>query len=67
MLQIISHTIHGEFTLNAVAWTAHTCTLRITALNHKTGNNSVKNQAIIKAFLNEGNKVIHCIRSNFRV
>jgi hypothetical protein len=42
MLQIINHTVAGKFAFNGVSRAAHTTTLGASALNHKTGNDPMK-------------------------
>ena len=65
--QVIFKAVGGELTLDAVAGAAGTGACGVTALNHKTADDAVKDQAVIKSLLNEGDKVIYRVGSDFRI
>ena len=57
MLQGIVHPVKQEFTLDAVARTAHTGAVGATALDHEAGNDPVENQTVVEALLNQGDEI----------
>ena len=65
MLQIILHAVCSEFTFDGPSRAAHTGALRTAALNHETGNDPVKDQAVIKAALYQLDEVLYCDRRGF--
>ena len=65
--QVILNAVLCEFSLNGVARAAHACALRTAALNHEAIDNPVKNQSVIISFFYKADKIVHCIRSYFRV
>ena len=67
MFQVIFETVLGELALDAVSWAAHTGSIRASALNHETVDNTVEDQAVIKAFFYKADEVIYCVRGNFRI
>ena len=50
--------VGAELTLDAVAGAAHAGAFRVAALDHEAGDHAVEDGAVIKALLNEGNKVV---------
>ena len=50
-----------------VARAAHAGTVRAAALDHKAFDHAVKDQSVIKTFLNQSDKVIYGIRSDLRI
>ena len=48
-----------EFALDRVARTTHTCSFRVTTLNHKTCDYSVKYKSVIESLLNKINKIMN--------
>ena len=67
VLQIVLEAVRGKLTPDAVAGPADAGTLRVAALNHKTGNDAVKNHAVIKALFHERDKVVHRVRCNIGI
>ena len=67
MLQVIFETVLGELAFDAVSRTAHTGSVRASALDHETVDNTVEDQAVIKAFFYKADEVIYCVRGNFRI
>ena len=67
MLQIIRNTVCGKLSLNAVAGASCSVSVRITALNHKTLDDTMKGQSVIELLVTELLEVLHCDRCNFRV
>ena len=45
----------------------HAGAFRVAALNHKSRNHAVKDRAVIKTLLYQGQKIAHGIRCNLRV
>ena len=67
VLEIVRKTILAELTLDGIPWTAHTISIRASALNHKALDDTVKDQTIIKALLDQADKVVDCVRRNLWV
>ena len=67
VLQIIIETVLAEFSLYAVARAAHAGTLRISALDHKAGNDSVENEPVIKVMVYKADEVVDGVRSLVRI
>ena len=67
MLQVVFETVLGELTLDAVSRATHTGSVRASALNHKAVDDTVEDQAVIKAFFYKADEVIYCVRGNFRI
>ncbi len=67
VLQIVFKTVLGELSSNRIPGTARTVSFRVSALNHKALDNSVKTKSVVKAFLNERNKIVHGVRSDVRI
>ena len=64
MLEIVFDPVRRELPLDMVAWAAHTVPLRAASLDHKPGDYPVEDQAVIKPFLHQLDKVFHCNRGN---
>lgn len=56
-----------EFIVDRIARTSRAIALRVTALNHETGNDSVKHESIIKTTIRKFNKVCNCIRRRLKI
>ena len=67
MLQIIGETVLREFAADRIAWAAHAGSLRVSALYHKSFDNSVKNQSVVEIFLNQTDKVVDGCRCDFGI
>ena len=67
VLQIVLEAVHSELTLDAVAGAAHAGAFRVAALDHEARDDAVEDGAVIKALLNEGNKVVDRVRRNLGV
>ena len=67
MLQVIFEACHAKFACDMIAGAAHACPLRAATLNHKAGNHSMENFAVIKAFFHQRDEIIDCIGCNFRI
>src|SRR5260221_7500123 len=55
----------GQFTINLITGAAITNPVRAATLNHKVGDNAVKDKSIIKSLLGKSYKVLNCVRSIF--
>ena len=53
MLQVVFETVLGELTLDAVSRATHTGSVRASALDHKAVDDTVEDQAVIKAFFSK--------------
>ena len=58
VLQGIEHAVLGKFSFNAVAGASHSGALRASALDHKAADYPVENQTVVKAFLNQADKLL---------
>ena len=58
MLERIVHAVCLEFPLDAVAGVAVPLAERTAALEHEAGNDAVEDQAVVKAFFDERNKIV---------
>ena len=58
MLQIVLEAVCGKLAADAVAGAAHADALRVAALDHKAGDDAVKDHAVVKALADQRNKVI---------
>ena len=67
VLQVIFYAVLGEFSFNGVAGTACACALGTSALNHKSGNDPVKGQAVVEALPDQRDKVADRVGSDFRI
>ena len=67
MLQLILKPVGPELSADAVAGSADADALRISALDHESGNDAVEDQAVIEALFHQGDKVVHRVRSNLRI
>ncbi|MNL77320.1 hypothetical protein D3C87_2034690 [compost metagenome] len=67
MQKVVCESVRGEFTCNAISWTAHTGAFGVTALNHKAGNHAMENRPVVEALLNQGDKVVYGVGSNFGI
>ena len=67
MLQVIFEAVCAELTLDTVTRAAGAGTFRISALNHKTADYAVKNQPVVKALADKGNKIVNGVRCDFRI
>ena len=65
--QVIGESVLGEFTLDIVAGAAHAVAVWASALDHKTVDDTVKNQAVVEALFDKADKVVDCIGGDFRV
>jgi hypothetical protein len=67
MFQWVIKTIVGKLAFDGVTRTTHTISFRVSSLDHKATDNSVKNQAVIKTSFYKGNKVVNRIGSDLRI
>ena len=67
MLKIIGKAILCKFSFDAVAGAAHTGSIRASSLDHEAIDHTMEDQAVIEAFFDKADKVIHCIGGNFRI
>ena len=67
MFEVVFEPVSCEFTWDAVARTAHSCSVRTATLDHESRNHSVENKSVIKTFFYEFNKVLNCLRRDLRV
>ena len=65
--QIVFKTIVRKLAADRIAGASHAGALRIAALNHKAGNDTVKNGAVVKTLFDERDKIVDRIRGNLRV
>lgn len=62
MLKRVVEAVAAEFTLDMITRTTRTAAFRISPLDHEALDNTMENDAIIEAFLNEGYKIGYNIR-----
>ena len=67
MSQVVLHAVEPELALDAVAGTAHAGTLGAAALNHKAGDDTVKDQTVIEAFVDQRDEVAHRLGRYFGI
>ena len=68
MLEIVlGKAVVLELALDAIAGATHAGTLGIAALNHETGDDAVKDEAVIEAAVHKAQEVVDGVRSNLRV
>ena len=67
MLQVIFETVLGELAFDAVSRTAHTGSVRASALDHETFDHAMEDQTIIEAFFDKTDKIVYCIWCDFRI
>ena len=67
VFQIIGEMILGEFALNAVSRAAHAVAVGASALDHKAVDNAVEDQTVIKSFIDQADKVVYSVGSDFRI
>ena len=67
MFQIIFETILIELSFDGIAGTAHTGSVRASALDHETFDHAMEDQTIIVAFLYQTDEVVDGVRSNLRI
>ena len=67
MAQIVFKTIVRKLAADRIAGASHAGAIRIAALNHKAGNDTVKNGAVVKTLFDERDKIVDRIRGNLRV
>ena len=65
--QIIGHTVGGEFTLDAVAGTAHAGAVGAAALDHEPVNAAVEDQPVVKPAVGQRNEIPHRLRRNIGI
>ena len=65
--QIVFKSVLGEFAFDRVSRAAHAVSVRASALDHEAADHTVEDQAVIEAFINQGDKVPDRIRGDFRV
>ena len=67
VLQRIVKPVGGKLSLDAVPRPAGTHSLGISALDHKSGDNTVKDHAVIKSLLHQRYKIFHSVRGDIRI
>src|SRR5699024_8244215 len=67
VFEIIGKAVMGKFAADAVAGISHAGALRIPALDHKSGDHAVEDHAVIKSLLDQGDKIVDCIRGDLRI
>lgn len=67
VLQIVGKTILCKFSFDGVTGTTHTGSLRASALDHETGNNTMKDFSIVEMFVCQADKVVDGIWCDFRI
>ena len=63
----VCHAIGLKFSFDTVAGAAHPGALGITALDHETRDNPVKDQAVIKALTSQREKIANRLRRSIRI
>ena len=54
--------VHAEFACNGISGSSHAAARRVAALDHKSRNDAVKTQSVVKPAVGERNKVVDRIR-----
>ena len=67
MLEGIGHAVLRKFAFDAVAGTAHARALGTAALDHEPGDAAVKDQAVVKAAVGQGDEVVDGVGRLLRV
>ena len=67
MLQVIFDTVVSKFSFNGVAGASHTGSVGTSALDHEAFDDPVEDQPVVKALIDQTDKVIYGNRSNVRV
>ena len=67
MLQVVLESVLREFSFDGVTRTAHTCAVRTSALDHEAGNDAVEDKTVVKAFIDQADEIVDCIRRDFRI
>ena len=67
VLQLVFEAVGGELASDGVARSADALSLRVAALDHKAGDDAVKDHAVIKAFFAQGDEVVDRIRRDLGV
>ena len=67
VLQGVIHTVCGELALNAVAGTAHTCSVGASALNHEALDYAVEDQTVVELPVDQTDKIIYGNGRNVRI
>ena len=67
MLQIIFYAILRKFTLDGITGASGSVSVRISALDHETLDDSVENQSVIKFFVDQADKIVYGNRGGFRI
>ena len=57
--QIVVHVVVGKFALDAIVGAAHAGTGGVAALDHEALDDPVEDHAVIKAFVGQGDEVLH--------
>ena len=65
--QVVLYTICSKFTFNVMTRATHTCSSRITALDHKSGDDTVEDQTVIETFLCQVDKILNTDRRHIRI
>ena len=67
VLQLVEEAVGGEFASDAVAGAAGAGALGVAALDHKAGDDPVEDHAVVKALVNQGDKVVDGVGGHFGV
>ena len=67
MLKVVWETVSGELSFDAVAGPAHSGALRVATLDHKTIDDTMEDQSIVKPFLNQRDKILYCVWCDIRI
>ena len=67
VLQVVLKAVDRKLAGNGIAGTAGSGAVRIAALDHETSDDAVKDQTVIKVFLDQGDKIVYGDRSDFRI
>ena len=64
---VLDKAVAGELAPDVIAGAAHAVAVGAAALDHEAGDDPVEDQAVIKALVGQGNKVVHRIGGLLRV
>ena len=67
MSQIVGYAVLGKLAFDRVAGTAHTGSVRASALDHKTIDDAMEDQAVIEAFFYKADEIVYCIGRDIRI
>ena len=67
MVQVVLEAVGGELAADLIARAAHAVPVRASALDHKTIDDAMEDQAVIEAFFYKADEIVYCIGRDIRI